>query len=148
MTYRSDKPFIPFYHPVSLDTKMNFGKHKGLTVKRICEIDTGWICWAMENLKMSLDSWAFDYCLQCEEKMQEIPKYNRPENASLVKAYNHKPLGTKEKPLISNKQFKQACERIENGEIDLIEKVRGHFSLEETQEKLLDMYLVTKHLRP
>lgn len=124
--YRSD--FIPFHHPVSLDTKINFGKHKGLTLKRICEIDTGWINWAMENLKMFLDSWAFDYLIECEQ-MEFNNRYG------IVK------------PIISNRQFIKACERIEKGEIEVIEKVKGYFSLEPTQEKLLDMYLQTKHLR-
>jgi hypothetical protein len=123
------KEFIPFFKPVGLDQKINFGKHKGLTVKQICEKDVDWIAWAIENLKMHLDTWAFDYYMSCCE--------TEFENSYGVS-----------KPHISDKQFKQACERIEKGELDLIQKVKDHFTLADTQLKLLDLYEITKHLRP
>lgn len=54
-------------------------------------------------------------------------------NASL---YNHKPIG--KKPAISNKAFKETIERIEKGEFDLIDKVQEHFSLDATQQSIID----------
>ncbi len=51
--------------------------------------------------------------------------------------YNHKELGTKEKPLIPNKAFKLLCERIEAGEEGVLEKAKAAFTLEASQERLL-----------
>lgn len=60
---------------------------------------------------------------------KEVPK---------TTAYNHKPLGTKEKPLISNQQFKTACERLKGGEIDIYEKTLNAFTLDATQKTLFE----------
>lgn len=52
--------------------------------------------------------------------------------------YNHKELGTPDKPLISNAQFKSICERIQGGEIEVYQKAIDSFSFETTQKTLLD----------
>ena len=46
--------------------------------------------------------------------------------------YNHKEIGNG-LPLITNKQFKQACERVEKGEKDIYFKVLADFSMTEKQ---------------
>ena len=60
---------------------------------------------------------------------KEVPK---------TTAYNHNSLGTKEKPLISNQQFKTACERLKGGEIDIYEKTLNAFTLDATQKTLFE----------
>lgn len=51
--------------------------------------------------------------------------------------YNHKEIGKPEKPLISNEQFKHACDRMRLGE-DIYNKVVNSFSLTEEQLSLLN----------
>lgn len=36
--------------PLDLDDTVTFGKHKGLTVEDVMEVDPGWLKWAMENV--------------------------------------------------------------------------------------------------
>lgn len=50
--------------------------------------------------------------------------------------YNHKKLDTPEKPLISNEQFKKACDRIKKGE-DVYQKTIDFYSMDQTQKDLL-----------
>lgn len=58
---------IIYFHDLRLDTKINYGKHKGKFVKDIIEIDRGWICWAMENIEgFNLDEFSFKYLIQME----------------------------------------------------------------------------------
>lgn len=52
--------------------------------------------------------------------------------------HNHVPLGTDEKPLISNAHFKVFSERIKNGEAGLYKKVIETYSLEPAQKRILD----------
>ena len=52
-------------------------------------------------------------------------------------AYNHVELEKNGLPLISNLQFKKACERINAGEKDIYFKVLAEFSLEPTQAQIL-----------
>ena len=54
-------------------------------------------------------------------------------------SYNHKQIGTTEKPLISNEAFKKACDRIKAGELDVYEKVLDKFTLlDATQRNLFE----------
>lgn len=60
--------------------------------------------------------------------------------------YNHNSLGNADKPLITNLQFKQVCDRIRNGDITAYEKVYQHFSLESNQQSSLrTLYLEVKN---
>lgn len=52
--------------------------------------------------------------------------------------YNHRELGTAEKPLITNTQFKQLMERIRSGEHLAYEKAIEIFSFETMQKNLLE----------
>lgn len=58
--------------------------------------------------------------------------------------YNHKELGTKEKPLISNLQYKKLLERIESGDYEAGEKAKAAFSFEEKQLSILNNQLKQK----
>lgn len=58
-------------------------------------------------------------------------------NGKQTTAYNHKELAKNGLPLITNKQFKQACERIAAGEKDIYFKVIADFSMEERQKEIL-----------
>ena len=51
--------------------------------------------------------------------------------------YNHNGIETPEKPLISNEQFKHACDRMRLGE-DIYNKVVNSFSLTKEQISLLN----------
>lgn len=52
--------------------------------------------------------------------------------------HNHKELGTKEKPLISNAAFKTLCDEIKEGNFDNIKKMKGSYSFESTQTSTLN----------
>ncbi len=54
--------------------------------------------------------------------------------------YNHKDISKPGMPLITNVQFKQACERIEKGETDVYAKTVAKFSMTETQQVLLKTF--------
>lgn len=56
--------------------------------------------------------------------------------------HNHKELGTKDKPLISNSQFKQLVERVTKGDYDALEKALSSFSFEAKQQSILDQFKV------
>jgi hypothetical protein len=58
-------------------------------------------------------------------------------------AYNHKELGTKEKPLISNAQFKSLMERVRGGDVQAYTKAIETFSFESTQKSLLQTAIQT-----
>lgn len=51
--------------------------------------------------------------------------------------YNHKKIEVENMPLITNAQFKKACDRIEGGEIDIYYKVTADFSMTKEQADLL-----------
>jgi hypothetical protein len=51
--------------------------------------------------------------------------------------YNHKELETNGNPLITNGQFKKACDRIKAGELDIYYKVIADFSMAKEQSDLL-----------
>lgn len=55
--------------------------------------------------------------------------------------YNHKEVGSKEKPLISNAQYKTLMERVSKGETDAGHKALAAFSFESTQLKNLNKAL-------
>jgi len=55
--------------------------------------------------------------------------------------YNHKKIGDSKLPLISNKQFKQLCERVEKGDKEAGEKAKTVFSFEQNQLNLLNLKL-------
>lgn len=55
--------------------------------------------------------------------------------------YNHNSLGTAEKPLISNAQFKKLIERVEAGDAAAGEKAKAAFTLEPNQLALLESLL-------
>lgn len=59
------------------------------------------------------------------------------QNGKVATSYNHKKLDEPGKPLITNKQFKQACERIEGGDLDVFKKVIKDFSMTPDQLSLL-----------
>jgi hypothetical protein len=59
------------------------------------------------------------------------------ENKNGKSLHNHKELEKDGLPLISNTQFKKACDRIAAGELEIYYKVIADFSMEETQAKLL-----------
>ncbi len=52
--------------------------------------------------------------------------------------YNHTTLGTQEKPLISNMQFKQLCERIRTDDAIAYDKAIKAFTFDSTQKGLID----------
>lgn len=52
--------------------------------------------------------------------------------------HNHKKLGSEEKPLISNVQFKKLMERVEKGDKEAATKAKEAFSFEPTQLNLLN----------
>lgn len=54
--------------------------------------------------------------------------------------YNHKKIDTPEKPLITNAQFKKACERVEKGELEIYDKVKKDFSMTPDQDGLLTVF--------
>jgi hypothetical protein len=59
--------------------------------------------------------------------------------------FNHKKLGSTEKPLLKNIQLKQAIARLENGELEIYEKIKQTFTLEATQARILEtIYLQQK----
>lgn len=111
------KPFVPFLRDVSLDQPIRFGKHRGKTIKKIIECDTSWINWAIENLKMHLDGWAFEYLLEME------------------------------KPLLNDQHLRIFCARIEKGEVGLVDKIKDHYRLTEWQTTLLNAYIQLKEFR-
>ena len=55
--------------------------------------------------------------------------------------YNHKKMGTDEKPLISNGQFKKLIERIEAGDATAADNAKKAFTLEATQLRILETKL-------
>lgn len=58
---------IVYFKVLSLDTKINYGKHKGKFIKDIIEQDPSWIEWALEKIEgFGLDVYAFYYLLECE----------------------------------------------------------------------------------
>lgn len=61
----------------------------------------------------------------------------KEEKVKSTTLHNHKKIEENGLPLITNKQFKQACERIEKGEIDIYYKVLADFSMTEVQKNLL-----------
>lgn len=59
--------------------------------------------------------------------------------------YNHNTLGTKEKPLISNKDFKAVHESLQMGITTLYEYAKEHYSFESFQKQVLEQeYLKLK----
>jgi hypothetical protein len=58
---------IVYFHDLHLDTKINYGKHKGRTVRQIIEVNYMWIEWALENITgFALDVYAWYYLLEME----------------------------------------------------------------------------------
>lgn len=57
-----------------------------------------------------------------------------------VTIYNHRPTEKNGLPLITNAQFKKACERVEKGELDIYHKVKADFSMTPEQESLLTIF--------
>jgi hypothetical protein len=58
---------IVYFHDLNLYTKINYGKHKGKTVKQIIETNYMWIEWALENITgFALDVYAWYYLLEIE----------------------------------------------------------------------------------
>jgi hypothetical protein len=65
----------------------------------------------------------------------------KEEKAKATTLHNHKKIEENGLPLITNKQLKQACERIVKGEIDIYYKVMADFSMTKEQENaLIDSY--------
>lgn len=62
---------------------------------------------------------------------------NTHEDPPKTSMYNHKDLGTKEKPLITNAQFKIACDRLKIGDYEVYQKVIDSYSLESKQQSIL-----------
>lgn len=62
---------------------------------------------------------------------------NARQNGKAATSYNHKEIEKPGMPLISNAQFKKACERIEAGEINIYYKVTADFSMTKEQADLL-----------
>ena len=60
---------------------------------------------------------------------KEVPK---------TTAYNHKPLGTNEKPLISNVQFSKLIDQIKSGDIDAYTRAQAKVSFEATQKSIIE----------
>lgn len=65
-----------------------------------------------------------------------------------VTSYNHKPIETNGSPLITNGQFKKACERVKAGELDIYYKVKADFSMTKEQEDLLTKVYNTAKKQP
>ena len=56
-------------------------------------------------------------------------------------SYNHKQLGTPEKPLISNSQFTALCKRVKDGDFEAGKKALETFSFETTQKSVIDQLM-------
>lgn len=63
---------------------------------------------------------------------------NTHEEENNTTLYNHRELGTKEKPLISNKDFKELCEHARNGLLGKIQDAKQKYTFETTQQKLIN----------
>ena len=63
---------------------------------------------------------------------------NTHEEENNTTLYNHRELGTKEKPLISNKDFKELCENARNGLLGKIQDAKQKYTFEPTQQKLIN----------
>lgn len=63
---------------------------------------------------------------------------NTHEEENNTTLYNHRELGTKEKPLISNKDFKELCEYARNGLLGKIQYAKQKYTFEPTQQKLIN----------
>lgn len=62
------KPFRPFYNDVQIDSKMWFGKYKGLKIFEIIDKDYKYLIWCMENIEgFNLNNEAFEYLLTKEK---------------------------------------------------------------------------------
>lgn len=74
----------------------------------------------------------------------EIKPPKRAANGEVVKTtmHNHKELGTDEKPLISNADFKQLCEDARHGLLGKIQDAKQRYSFDHTQQQLINqLYL-------
>lgn len=63
---------------------------------------------------------------------------DKKDEAKTATAYNHKAIEKDGKPLISNASFKKAIDRIEAGEAGVKEKVLDTYSLDPSQERILN----------
>jgi hypothetical protein len=52
--------------------------------------------------------------------------------------YNHKELGTSEKPLIKNEEFKVLCEQVKSGNFSNLKEYKDKYTFEKTQQNLLN----------
>lgn len=49
-------------YPANLNTKFDFGKHKGKTVEEVCDDDPSYVEWCIDNVDdFELDNEAYDY---------------------------------------------------------------------------------------
>jgi len=62
----------------------------------------------------------------------------KEDNKNGATLYNHKKIGEPGRPLISNKAFKEAMERIDKGEFDLIPKLEETYSFVPEQKSILE----------
>lgn len=66
---------------------------------------------------------------------------NTHEEATKTTLYNHKELGSSEKPLITNEQFKKLMTRVNSGDLTAGEKAIEFYTLEERQKTILQTAL-------
>lgn len=59
--------------------------------------------------------------------------------------YNHKSIGTDDRPLIKNIEFKELCERIKQGDIDYYEECLAKFTMVKAQLDLCQ-YLINNKI--
>lgn len=69
--------------------------------------------------------------------MSEVPKYFQPKDPKETRAYGHKPIGNGQQ-VISNKDFKECLELIDNGHYWMIEFIEMLYGLDPMQQELLN----------
>ena len=83
----------------------------------------------------------------CTDALTKIGSYlyigmevfkGKSDNGNNGNFYNHKKIGTAEKPLISNVQFKKLMDRVNGGDTEAAKKARETFSLDDKQISLLN----------
>lgn len=96
----------------------------------------GEILWDKESLTT--------YINNLNQVPDKIVPPKRATNGEVVKTtlHNHKELGTDEKPLISNADFKQLCEDARHGLLGKIQNAKQRYSFDHTQQQLINqLYL-------
>lgn len=65
-----------------------------------------------------------------------------------VTLYNHIRIGTAEKPIIPNLEFKILCEKIKEGDVNAYQAAKEKYSLIPFQHQLIQTFINEKNLPP